>query len=116
MSVLTNNPLIARDDSGNIIGIDSRNLSWAEQYKLLFSTVIPRPIALISTDGPAGRNAAPFSSFNVVAVGPPMVMFCIGPTAYEKKGKEKDTLINVRATGEFVIQLVDDANKERMNM
>lgn len=103
------------DDAHNVIGVDMRKLSWDEQYKLVSSTVIPRPIALVSTDGPAGRNAAPFSFFNAVALGPPMVMFCIGPTKFAKAGQDKDTLRNVRATGEFVVQLVDDANRERMN-
>lgn len=104
------------DEAGSVTGVDTRDLSWDEQYKLISSTVIPRPIALVSTDGPAGRNAAPFSFFNAVSIGPPMVMFCIGPTKLEKLGQEKDTLRNVRETGEFVVQLVDDANKERMNL
>lgn len=103
------------DQDGSVVGVDTRALSWDDQYKLISSTVIPRPIALVSTVGPAGRNAAPFSFFNAVAIGPPMVMFCIGPTKFAKIGSEKDTLRNVRTTGEFVVQLVDDANKERMN-
>jgi flavin reductase (DIM6/NTAB) family NADH-FMN oxidoreductase RutF len=103
------------DASNSVIGADMRALSWDDQYKLLTNTVIPRPIALVSTEGPAGRNAAPFSFFNAVALGPPMVMFCIGPTKFANAGKDKDTLVNVRATNEFVVQLVDDANKERMN-
>jgi flavin reductase (DIM6/NTAB) family NADH-FMN oxidoreductase RutF len=108
--------LLELDEHGSVVGIDLRTLDWDSQYKLISSTVIPRPIALVSTDGPAGRNAAPFSFFNAVALGPPMVMFCIGPTKFQKAGEEKDTLRNIRATGEFVVQLVDDENKERMNM
>jgi flavin reductase (DIM6/NTAB) family NADH-FMN oxidoreductase RutF len=104
------------DDTGSVTGLDTRELSWDEQYKLISNTVIPRPIALVSTDGPAGRNAAPFSFFNAVALGPPMVMFSVGPTKFEKAGQEKDTLRNIRETGEFVLQLVDDANKDRMNL
>lgn len=106
---------LALDVARSVIGVDMRKLTWDEQYKLVSSTVIPRPIALVSTDGPAGRNAAPFSFFNAVALGPPMVMFCIGPTKFAKAGQDKDTLRNVRATGEFVVQLVDDANRVRMN-
>ncbi len=97
------------------VGVDCRALSWAEQAKLITSAIIPRPIALISTEGPAGLNAAPFSFFNIAAIGPPMVMFSIGPTQYERRGEVKDTLINIRATGEFVVHLVDDANGARMN-
>lgn len=62
-----------------------------------------------------GKNAAPYSFFNAVALGPPMVMFSIGPTKFAKAGQEKDTLRNIRETNEFVLHLVDDANKERMN-
>ncbi|MDM0116083.1 flavin reductase family protein [Variovorax sp. J22R133] len=102
------------DEFGSV-GFDTRALPWDQQYKLISSTVIPRPIALVSTDGPAGVNAAPFSFFNAVALGPPMVMFSVGPAMFSKRGEEKDTLVNVRATREFVIQLVDDANKEKMN-
>lgn len=97
------------------IGLDCKAMSWADQAKLITSTIIPRPIALVSTDGPAGLNAAPFSFFNIAGIGPPMVMFSIGPTQYERRGETKDTLTNIRASGEFVVQLVDDANKERMN-
>ena len=115
MSQPSNQKLVV-DSAGSVTGVDLRNLDWSDQYKLISSTVIPRPIALVSTDGPAGRNAAPFSFFNAVALGPPMVMFCIGPTMFAKAGEEKDTLKNIRATGEFVVHLVDDENKERMNV
>ena len=94
---------------------DMRRLEWAQQYKLVSSTVIPRPIALVTTCGPAGPNAAPFSFFNAVALGPPMLMFSIGPTQFQRRGTPKDTLVNVRATREFVVHLVDDASKEKMN-
>jgi flavin reductase (DIM6/NTAB) family NADH-FMN oxidoreductase RutF len=103
------------DETGSVIGVDTRELSWDEQYKLITSLVIPRPIALVSTDGPAGRNAAPFSFFNAIALGPPMMMFCIGPNQFSRVGEVKDTMRNVQATREFVIQIVDDSNKERMN-
>lgn len=41
---------------GTIVGADMRHLSWDDQYRLISNTVIPRPIALVSTDGPAGKN------------------------------------------------------------
>ncbi|MDM0071548.1 flavin reductase family protein [Variovorax sp. J31P207] len=107
--------VVPEPDEYGAVGFDTRELPWDQQYKLISSTVIPRPIALVSTDGPAGINVAPFSFFNAVALGPPMVMFCVGPTLFAKRGEEKDTLVNVRATREFVVQLVDDANKEKMN-
>jgi flavin reductase (DIM6/NTAB) family NADH-FMN oxidoreductase RutF len=116
MEIANPRTAIELDGAGTITGIDTRELSWDEQYKLISNTVIPRPIALVSTNGPAGRNAAPFSFFNAVSLGPPMLMFCVGPTKFEKTGSEKDTLRKVRETGQFVVQLVDDANKERMNL
>jgi len=98
------------------VSFDTRELDWADQYKLLSSTIIPRPIALVSTDGPLGPNAAPFSAFNYISIDPPMLMFSVGPNQGAKKGQEKDTLVNVRATGEFVVNVVDDANIEKMNV
>ncbi|MDQ8030474.1 MAG: flavin reductase family protein [Bordetella sp.] len=98
------------------MSFDCKDMSWSDQYKLMSSTVIPRPIALVSTEGPAGLNAAPFSFFNAIALGPPMLMFSIGPTQVEKRGKPKDTLVNIEATREFVIQLVDDRSLEKMNL
>lgn len=112
---IRNNALVVNKQQ-SVVGVDMTMLSWDEQYKLFSSSVIPRPIALVSTIGPAGKNAAPFSFFNGVALGPAMVMFSIGPTKFGKTGQEKDTLINIRATKDFVVQLVDDANKEKMNL
>lgn len=95
-----------------IVDIDLPSLAWADQYKLLSSTVIPRPIALVSTLGPQGPNAAPFSFFNAVSFCPPMLMISIGPAT---GGGEKNTLTNLKSNGECVVHIVDDANAERMN-
>lgn len=92
--------------------LDARSLSWADQYKLLGGLVYPRPIGLVSTIGPDGPNAAPFSFFNAIAVDPPMLMFSIGP----KAGAIKDTLTNIRECPEFVIHLVSDEIKDGMNI
>lgn len=76
-------------------------------YQLLASLVCPRPIAWVTTlneDG--GVNAAPFSFFNVLGDEPPMVMFCPGN---RDDGSPKDTALNCRRTGEFVVNLVDEA-------
>lgn len=95
--------------------LDCRALSRAEQAKLLTSAVVPRPIALVCSIGPAGLNAAPFSYFNIAAIDPMMVMFSIAPTQYQRAGEPKDTLVNVEATREFVVHLVDHDNRHRMN-
>lgn len=91
---------------------DILRLSAADQYKLMGGLVFPRPIGLVSTLGPGGPNAAPFSFFNVAAVDPPILMFSIGP----KADTNKDTLTNIRHCPEFVVHLVSDVIKHKMNI
>src|SRR5215218_9905591 len=89
-----------------------------DAYKLLVSTVVPRPIALATTVDRTGRvNAAPFSFFNAVSSVPPVVVLGISPgdPAATSDGY-KDTERNIRDTGEFVVNLVDEALAERMNV
>jgi flavin reductase (DIM6/NTAB) family NADH-FMN oxidoreductase RutF len=76
---------------------------------LLNSVVVPRPIAWVSTRSRAGiDNLAPHSYFTVASVDPPVVQFTsIG---------EKDTLRNVRETGEFVVNVVPNALAEATNL
>ncbi len=83
-------------------------------YKLLASTVLPRPIAWITTVNAEGRvNAAPFSFFNVVSSDPPL--FAVGFSgASDRDGK--DTLANIRATGELVINMVPEELANAMNI
>lgn len=95
--------------------LDCRALDSSQQTKLISSVVVPRPIALVCTEGPAGLNAAPFSFFNIASANPPMVMFSIGPTQYQRAGEPKDTLTNLEASPEFVVHLVDFENREKMN-
>jgi len=82
-------------------------------YPLLVSLVVPRPIALVTTIGADGKaNAAPFSFFNVLGAQPPIVAFAPGD---RDDGTPKDTALNVRATHEFVVNLVDESIAEAMN-
>lgn len=82
-----------------------------DAYRLMVSVVVPRPIAWVSTVGADGvPNLAPFSFFNGVAGPPPIVMF----STELRDGAAKDTLRNVRETGEFVLNLADEALGERM--
>ena len=81
------------------------DLTPRERYKVLTGFVLPRPIAWVTTIGPTGVvNAAPFSFFNVFCESPPLCMFAanLGPD-----GLPKDTTVNIRRTGEFVINLAD---------
>ena len=87
-----------------------------EAYKLLVSTVVPRPIALVTTVDDAGQvNAAPFSFFNAVSSVPPVVVLGISPGTASEDGY-KDTERNIRDSGELVVNLVDEALAERMNI
>jgi flavin reductase (DIM6/NTAB) family NADH-FMN oxidoreductase RutF len=95
-----------------MVAIDPDATSVADTYKLMTGSVIPRPIALVSTLGPMGPNAAPFSFFNAIAVDPPTIMFSASP----REGVEKDTLQNIRALPEFVVHIVDATLAEKMNI
>jgi flavin reductase (DIM6/NTAB) family NADH-FMN oxidoreductase RutF len=95
---------------------DLAEIPAADAYKLLVSTVVPRPIALVTTIDGAGRvNAAPFSFFNAVSSVPPVVVLGISPGEPGGDGY-KDTERNIRDSGEFVVNLVDEALAERMNI
>jgi len=93
---------------------DLTTLPLADTYKLLASTVTPRPIAWITTLDAEGRaNAAPFSFFNVLSSDPPL--FAVGfSAAPDRDGK--DTMANIRANGELVINLVSHELAEAMNI
>lgn len=94
--------------------IAADSLSSAESYKVLGSLVVPRPIAFVSTQSPeGGLNCAPFSFFNAIAHSPPMLV--LGIEQFED-GREKDTGHNIRRTGEFVVNMVDEALAEKMNL
>lgn len=88
-----------------------------ERYELITGAVWPRPIAFVTSLGPGGRvNAAPFSAFNYMGEDPPIL--ALGVERYRadstRPGEEKDTLVNIRASGAFVINMVDAALMERM--
>lgn len=92
---------------------DFEALPAPDRYKLMISTVVPRPIAWVVTQDAAGqRNAAPYSFFNVFSDDPAVVGIGCGPRA----GAAKDTLTNIRATKQFVVCLVADAVSQQMNI
>lgn len=89
-------------------------LSALERYKLLTGLVIPRPIAWISTWNANGvANCAPFSFFNALSEDPPLCIVSFGPRG---DGAMKHTLKNIRRTGEFVVNLVDEASANAMHL
>ncbi|MCM3732716.1 flavin reductase family protein [Fictibacillus nanhaiensis] len=86
---------------------DPKELAEKDVYKLLIGSVVPRPIAWVSTISTEGVvNLAPFSFFNVASRNPPMLCISIGPGVGEREGTEKDTLVNIRNQKEFVINVV----------
>lgn len=88
--------------------------SPADAYKLLRNVVTPRPIALVTTVDKEGLvNAAPFSFFNAIAFDPCMVVLGIEA---RPDGVPKDTSRNIRDTREFVVNMVDRALAEKMNL
>ncbi len=90
-------------------------MDWRSVYKILIGSVLPRPIGWISTISQSGdHNLAPFSFFNVVCSNPPHVLFC--PSVRSTDGKIKDTLRNVQANGEFVVNIVTEDLAEAMNV
>jgi flavin reductase (DIM6/NTAB) family NADH-FMN oxidoreductase RutF len=85
-----------------------------ERYKLLIGLVIPRPIAWISTRSANGvANCAPFSFFNIFSEDPPLCVIGINP---RKDGALKHSLVNIRRTREFVVNLVDEATANAMHV
>ena len=92
--------------------IDPAARSSKSVYQLLISLVVPRPIGWASTvDASGNRNLAPFSFFNVASGSPPVVMLSISP----RGGRPKDTLANILATRQFVLNLVTEELAEQMN-
>jgi len=78
--------------------------------------VTPRPIGWISTRGADGSdNLAPYSFFNAVAYVPPQVMFT-STSAKEDRGDTKDSVANIRETGEFCVNIVEYAMRDAMNV
>ncbi|MFL0583117.1 flavin reductase family protein [Solibacillus silvestris] len=92
--------------------IDPKQISERENYKFLIGSIIPRPIAFVTSISEDGVvNAAPFSFFNIVSSNPPMISVSI----QRKKGEPKDTARNIRAKEQFVVHIVDTENVEQVN-
>jgi flavin reductase (DIM6/NTAB) family NADH-FMN oxidoreductase RutF len=92
---------------------DPEVLAWHGMAKLMTASVVPRPVALVTTLGGLGPNAAPFSFFNLVCAEPSMLMFSMAPREGDTM---KDTVRNIERIPEFVVHIVDEANAPRMNV
>ena len=83
-------------------------------YKLMIGAIVPRPIAFVSSvDAKGVRNLAPFSYFTGCSTNPPVVCFCTAVRSGPRP--HKDTLENIEATGEFVVNVVSEEFAAQMN-
>ncbi len=91
-------------------GVVPRNI-----YKLMIGLIVPRPIAFVSSVNASGaRNLAPFSFFTAISANPPAI--CFAPMTRGAAATQKDTLRNITATGEFVVNIVSEEFADRMNI
>ena len=92
--------------------IDPASLPASSAYKILIGSIVPRPIGFVSTISADGVfNLAPFSFFNAMCGEPPVVGFCPG-----NRNPPLDMLANVRAMGEFVVNIATEDIAEAMNL
>ncbi len=100
--------------SDDHVHFDFARLTGRERYKLMIGTIVPRPIAFVTTVDEQGvMNAAPFSFFNCLSADPPIVALGV---EYRAGRDSKDTGRNIRQTGVFTINIVSDAILEAMNV
>ena len=94
--------------------VDPEEAGAQNVYKLMVGVIVPRPIAFVSTISADGiRNLAPFSFFTGVSANPPVIAF--SPMIRGRDGARKDTLRNIEATGEFVVNIVSEDFALQMN-
>jgi flavin reductase (DIM6/NTAB) family NADH-FMN oxidoreductase RutF len=95
--------------------VDPQSAKHQDIYKLMIGSIVPRPIALVSTVSYDGvLNLAPFSFFTGISSKPPLICFCPGPRS--DRGPRKDTLVNISRTKEFVVNIVSEEIAEAMNL
>jgi flavin reductase (DIM6/NTAB) family NADH-FMN oxidoreductase RutF len=95
-----------------LLSIDPSKNTERENYKFLIGSIVPRPIAFVTTLSEEGIvNGAPFSYFNIVSSNPPMISLAIQRSA----GRQKDTARNIIGLKEFVVHVVDEDNVEEIN-
>lgn len=94
-----------------LLSIDPTTNTEGENYKFLIGSIIPRPIAFVTTISKDGTlNGAPFSYFNIVTSNPPMISLAI----QRSDRTQKDTARNILDSKEFVVHIVDEQNVEKV--
>lgn len=97
-----------------MLEIKPETLQWRDAYKLLQGSILPRPIAFVSSrDLDGNDNLAPFSFFTAISADPMMV--CFSPMRRGTDGVKKDTLNNIEATKQFVINIVSEEFIQQVN-
>lgn len=92
--------------------INPNDLTERENYKFLIGSIVPRPIAFVTSVNEDGVvNGAPFSFFNIVSSNPPLISVSV----QRKKGQMKDTSRNITKSGEFVVHVVSEPFVEQIN-
>ena len=95
-----------------MLSFDPKENTERENYKLLIGSIIPRPIAFVTSVAEDGTvNGAPFSYFNIVSSNPPMISISV----QRKNGIRKDTARNIFEKKEFVVHIVDNENVDKIN-
>ncbi|MCY9218252.1 flavin reductase family protein [Bacillus haynesii] len=95
-----------------MLSIDPLTKTERENYKFLIGSIIPRPVAFVTSLSEEGvLNGAPFSYFNIVSSNPPMISLSI----QRFEGSQKDTARNILNSKEFVVHIVDEQNVEKIN-
>src|SRR6185437_11732531 len=103
---------VLESGAGGQVIIDPGSVPPQQVYKLMIGSIVPRPIAFVSTVSAEGvRNLAPFSFFNGVCGEPPVISVAI-----QQREPRKDTYLNIQSTREFVVNIVTEAIAERMNL
>ena len=96
----------------SLLSIDPSTNTERGNYKFLIGSIVPRPIAFVTSMSKEGiLNGAPFSYFNIVSSNPPMISLAV----QRSEGKHKDTARNILQSKEFVVHIVDEKNVEKIN-
>jgi flavin reductase (DIM6/NTAB) family NADH-FMN oxidoreductase RutF len=98
------------------MNVRPEQIPYRDFYRILLGSVAPRPIAWVSTLNNGNLNLAPFSFFNAVSAKPPMLGFSPSLRLVDGQSAPKDTLHNIRETGEFVVNVVTFAVADAMNL
>lgn len=97
----------------DLITFDPTKQSEQENYKLLTSSIVPRPIAFVTSMTEKGIvNAAPYSYFNIVSANPPLISISV---QRKNDGEQKDTARNIQSNEQFVVHITDTANVHAVN-